>query len=144
MRAEGEAALDPAAGQEHAEAVGVVVAAVGLLAHRGPAELAAPDDQGLVEQPPALQVGDQGGDGLVAPGAELGVVPFEVAVGVPLAARAAVELDEPDAPLDQPAGPQAHRAEVLAARVVEAVERPSSRPSRRARSTASGASACIR
>ena len=49
-------ALDAAAGQEHRVAVGEVVAAEDAagrgpaFAERGPAELAAPDDQRLVEQ----------------------------------------------------------------------------------------------
>ena len=58
--------LHAAAGHPHGEAVGVVVAAVALLAHRRAAELAAPDDQRLVEQAAALQVVQQAGDRLVA------------------------------------------------------------------------------
>ena len=47
---------------------------------------------------------------------------FDVGVGVPPAARAAVELDEPHAALDQAAGQQAEPAEALGRRVVQAVE----------------------
>ena len=66
-RAVDGAPLDAAAGQPHGEAVRVVVAALALLRHRHPAELAAPDDQRLVEQPAPLQVGQQAGDRLVGP-----------------------------------------------------------------------------
>ena len=59
------AAFDPAAGQPDGEAVGVVVAAVGSLRHRGAAEFAAPDDQGRVEQAARLEVLEQAGDRLV-------------------------------------------------------------------------------
>ena len=52
-RAVGLAALDAAAGQPDAEAVGVVVAAVAALRAGRAAELAAPEDQRLVEQPRA-------------------------------------------------------------------------------------------
>ena len=93
-----------------------------FLGHRRAAELAAPDDQRLVEQAAALQVLEQAGDRLVHRAAGLGVVRLDVAVGVPLAAGAAVELDEADAPLDQPAGQQAEPAGGLGRRVVQAVE----------------------
>ena len=64
--AERDARLDPAAGQPHREGVRVVVAAVvAPLDHRRAAELAAPDDQRVVEQPALLQVLDQRGAGLV-------------------------------------------------------------------------------
>ena len=61
-RAVGLAALDAAAGEPDGEAVGVVVAAVLALGAGRPAELAAPDDQGLLEQAALLQVGEQAGD----------------------------------------------------------------------------------
>ena len=65
--ADADAALDAAAGQPHREAVGVVVAAraLGVLGGRLAAELAAPDDQRLVQQAAALQVLEQAGDRLV-------------------------------------------------------------------------------
>ena len=64
-RAVDRAALDAAAGQPDGEAERVVVAAVGALGERRPAELAAPDDQRLVEQAAGLQVLQQAGDRLV-------------------------------------------------------------------------------
>ena len=64
--AERDARLDAAAGQPHGEGVGVMVAAVvAALHHRRAAELAAPDDQRVVEQAALLQVLDERGAGLV-------------------------------------------------------------------------------
>ena len=82
-----------------------MVAAVGAaLDHRRPAELAAPDHQRVVEQAALLQVLDQRRAGLVGVLAILLEIRHEVAVLVP---RLVEQLDEPDAPLDQPAGEQA-------------------------------------
>src|SRR5262249_53123550 len=60
------ATVDAAAGQPHREAAAVVVAPVVVLRQRTlavnrTAELAAPDHQCLVEQPPLLEVANQGG-----------------------------------------------------------------------------------
>ena len=65
-----DAALDAAAGQPHAEVARVMVAAVVVLGQRalrvdGAAELAAPDDQRVVEQAALLEVDHQRGGGLV-------------------------------------------------------------------------------
>ena len=133
--ADADAALDPAAGHPHREAVGVVVAAgpLGVLGGRLAAELAAPDDQGLVEQAAPLQVLEQAGDRLVGAAGVVVVVLDEVAVGVPVAVvvgAAGVELDEPDAALDQPAGQQAAAAEVAGSCPRRGRRAPSSRRSR--------------
>ena len=87
------------------------------------AELAAPEDQRVVEQAPRLQVLEQAGDRLVDLAGVL-LVPFlEVAVLVPLHERVAVrDLDEPHAALGEPAGQQALAAEVRGDRVVQAVQ----------------------
>ena len=103
-RAVGDAALDAAAGQPDREALDVVVAAVAL-GHRRAAELAAPDDQRVVEHAALLQVLDQRrraawSTSLAVPAMSL----LDVAVVVPVAV---VELDEPHAALGQPAGQQA-------------------------------------
>ena len=70
------AALDAAAGQPHGEAVVVVVAAVEArqLGDRRAAELAAPDHQRAVEQAALLEVGEEGGDGLVPLAGQLAMV----------------------------------------------------------------------
>src|SRR5581483_4710333 len=48
--------LDAAAGHPDREAVGIMIAARATLAHRRPAELAAPDDQRCLQQTASLQV----------------------------------------------------------------------------------------
>ncbi len=78
------APLDPAAGHPHREAEVVVVAPLARFGLGRAAELAAPDDERAVEQPPALQVLEQGGDGPVGLGGLAGVVLLDVVVGVPL------------------------------------------------------------
>ena len=103
-----EALLEAAAGEPEAEAVGVVVAAVGPLHERGAAELAGEDDQGLVEQAAGAQVPDEGGDRLVD-GERVGGVPLlQLRVLVPRVGGLAHavgadhgQLDEPDAALDE-------------------------------------------
>ncbi len=120
--AEEGAPLDAAAGEPGGEAVGVVVAAGAALGHGHAAELAAPDDEGAVEQAAAFQVGEQGGDGLVGLGAHGGVVGFDVVVRVPAGEVAGVELNEADPALDEAAGEEASGAEVGGDGVVEAVE----------------------
>ena len=64
------AALDAGAGHPEAEAARVMVAAVVVLGERalridGAAELAAPDDERVVEQAALFQIGEQRGGGLV-------------------------------------------------------------------------------
>ena len=126
--ADADAPLDAAAGHPHREAVGVVVAAgpLGVLGGRLAAELAAPDDQRLVEQAALLQVLEQAGDRLVGVAGVLGVVGDHVGVGVPVVVvvgAAGVDLDEPHAALDQPPGQQALAAEVGGLGLVDAVQR---------------------
>ena len=127
-RADHLPAADAAAGHPHREAGRVVVAAVAFFAHRRAAEFAAPDHQRFVEQTAPLQIAQQPGDRLVHRAAELAVVLLELAVRVPLAAGAVIELHEADAALDQPPGQQA----------VAAHRRPS--PCRRGRRAAAVAS----
>src|SRR3989337_1278776 len=50
------AALDAAAGHEHREAIGVVIAAIPALRHRRAAKFAAPHHEGFVEQTAPLQI----------------------------------------------------------------------------------------
>ena len=76
--------------------VPAVVAAA--LHHRRAAELAAPDDQRIVEQAALLQVLHQGGAGLVGVLAILLQVLLEIAVLVP---RFVEQLHEADAALDK-------------------------------------------
>ena len=101
--------LMPPPASQIGEAAGMVVAAVVVggqlaLAVDGPAELAAPDDQRVVEQPALLQVRDQRGRRLIGVAALAGDLRGQVRVLVPAAME---ELDEPHAALGQPAGQQA-------------------------------------
>ena len=73
----------------------------------GAAELGAADDQRVVEQAALFEVFDERGQRLVELPRQLAVV-VDVGVAVPVVVRADVEqLDDPHAPLDQPAGDQA-------------------------------------
>ena len=87
----------------------VVAAVVPPLHHRRPAELAAPDDERVVQQAPLLQVRHQRGTGLVGVEAVLLDAGRQVAVLVPGFVE---QLHEADAALDQPAGEQAVAGEV--------------------------------
>ena len=102
-------ALHPAAGQPHGEPVVVVVAAVAVLRHRGAAELPAPDDERVVQQPALPQVLQQGRDRAVDLAALLLQLGVDPGVVVPPAER---QLHEPDAALDQPPGQQAAAGEL--------------------------------
>ena len=113
------AALDAAAGQDGAPAVGEVVAALLRVDLRRAAELAHPDDQRRVQQSAVFQVAHQGRPrGVEHPAQALYRIEI-VGVRVP-AEAAAVEaaqrhLDERHAALHQPAGQQAALAEQVAA-----------------------------
>src|SRR4051794_7170974 len=99
------AALDAAAGQPAAGGLAVVVAAglaVALaVAGDGAAELAAPDDQRLVQHPALLEVLQQRRRRAV----QLATVALEALLDVRVVVpRADGDLDEADALLDEPAG----------------------------------------
>ena len=83
-----------------------MVAALLPLRGRRPAELAAPDDQRLVQQAALLQVRQQGRDRLVGLPGVVAVVQ-DVAVVVPRLAVAVIDLRHAHAALRQPAGHQA-------------------------------------
>ena len=102
-----DAALEAAAGHEHGEAVGVMVAAVAAFGDRRAAELAAPDDGGFVQQSAALEVADEGGRGLIHVGTAAAKILVDPVVVVPGLAGTVVDVDGADAALDQPAGQQA-------------------------------------
>ncbi len=105
----GDPGLHAAAGHPEGESLVVVVAAVGVLPVRRAAELAAPDHQRVVEQPPRAQVRQQAGDRPVDGPGVAGVAGLQAAVLVPVAVR---QLDEADAGLDEPPRQQALAAEV--------------------------------
>ena len=102
--------LDTGAGHPDGISVNVVIAADGLalLPHGSAAELSAPDDQCLIEQPAPLEIVDKRGRRAVDFPAHLVEAPLQIlsrpAVVVPVGV---VELDEPDASFDQTARQQA-------------------------------------
>ena len=117
-RAVGHASLHTAAGHPETEAGGVVVAPVVLLDVWRAAKLAAPDDEGLVEQSAFLEVAQQGGQRLVGGGAVASERGVEVAMLIPVAVR---HLDEPDAGLGEATRHQALASEILGGAVADAV-----------------------
>ena len=104
------AGLSAAAGEPHGEGVNVVVTAGGIavLAHRGAAEFAAPDDKGVFEQAALFEIGDEGGLGLVDLATTGDKIDFEIftwaAVAVPVGV---IQLDKTRAPFDESACEQA-------------------------------------
>ena len=99
----GMSCLHAAARHPHGEAAGMVVApglgAVPLaLSGHATSELPAPDDEGVVEESAALEVGDERGAGLVGVAAARGAPGGEAAVVVPVGME---ELHEAHAALDE-------------------------------------------
>ena len=144
-RAVDVAALEAAAGQPHAEAVGVVVAADVLLVldDRQPAHLAAPVDQVVSSSPRCFRSRTRAAEGRSTLRHIVGQRLDDPAVVVPVLVAGA-DLDEPHAALDQPAGDQAAGAVLAGRRVVEAVQPPGRGGSRAEMSSASLAAVCIR
>lgn len=97
----GDAWLDAAAGEEVREALDVVVAAVAALRHRSAAELAAPNDESVIEHAALFEIGDEGGGGTVYFLGLGGNAVFDAAVVIPIAV---IELDEADATLGEATG----------------------------------------
>src|SRR5262245_55792161 len=93
-RAVSNAAFDAAAGEPHRKTVRIVVPAVAAFTHRCAAEFTAPNDQRTVQHSAPLEVLQESGDRLVALAAIAAVIALDIAVGIPLAAGAAVDLHE--------------------------------------------------
>ena len=108
------ASLDAAAGQPHREAQAVVVAALGPFGIRGPAKLAAPDDQRVLEQSAGFQVLEQRGDRAIALLSVVAVL-GDVVVIVPGLIVAVIDLDDAHAPLHQSPRDQAGVGELAGA-----------------------------
>src|SRR5262249_38056332 len=88
-RADSLATLHATARHPHAEAPGIMVAAVLLwrlpgtdLGERSAAEFAAPDDQRILQHAARLQIGEQTGDRLVRSAAPLGVIVVDILMRV--------------------------------------------------------------
>ncbi len=124
------AAADAAAGHPRGEGTGVVVAADARLRAGLASEFRGADDEGVVEHALAFQIAQECGRAGVEDGAPVAVVAGEVFVAVPVGAdglglgvfRAAVDLHEADAALDESAGEEALPAEGADVLVVEGVE----------------------
>ena len=103
---QGGAGAGPPAGQPHGESVGMVVAAVGLRSlHHGRApELASPEHQGFIQQPPLLEILDESRRGPIGVLAVLLNALAEVGVLIPGLME---ELHETDPSLHQAPGQQA-------------------------------------
>src|SRR5207249_12154969 len=119
------ATLDTATGHPGAEATRTVIAAFAILTRGGSAELAGPDDEGLLQQAATFKVGEQSGNGLIGFAAMQSVVLADVGMSVPvfvIVPAAGIDFDEAHAALDQAAGEQAAAAKVLGHGVVQTVE----------------------
>src|SRR5579871_3939648 len=95
-----------APGHPHGEPVRIVIPTQAFFVERRSSELTTPHDQCFLEQPASLQIGEQSRNRTVGSRTHLRVVLFDVHVRVPVAAGAAVELNETYAALDQPPGHQ--------------------------------------
>ena len=77
--------------------------------HRGATELAAPDDEGFIEQPALFEVLDEGGGGLVGGAAIAFEIADDIGMGVP---ALVVDVDEANAAFDHPSGEETGAGEV--------------------------------
>src|SRR5215212_7161976 len=103
----------------------MVIAAVLSLRNRRAPELAAPNDEGGIEQPARFQILQQSGDRFIRLAGHLGVGAGEIEVRlVPIIADvgAGINLDETDSALDQPPGQQALAAELVGRAFTDAIE----------------------
>ena len=78
----------------------IVVTPLALLTHRHAAELSAPNDQRIVQQPTPFQIGQQSGDRLVGLLALGRMVPVNILVRVPAFGVARIDLHETHTTLD--------------------------------------------
>ena len=78
-----------------------MIAAIGALRGRSTTELAAPEDESVFEKSPRLEIGQEGGNGLVYLSGVLGMVAFQVFVLIPLIRVR--NLNEADSFLGKPA-----------------------------------------
>ena len=98
------AGFDGAAGHPNSEALRIVIAAFAFFIEGSAAKFAGPDHQRAVQQTAGFKVGQQRPDWFVGGLAELGVIVFQIDVGIPPAVAAGVTLHEPDSAFDEPPG----------------------------------------
>src|SRR5687768_4929218 len=82
-RAVSESAFDPTTGEPQAEPELMMITPVLSLGHRSPPEFAAPNHQGILQQPALLQIRQQRGGWTIRLPADLLVTRVVVLVGVP-------------------------------------------------------------
>src|ERR1051325_1495123 len=109
-RAVGHAAFGAATGHPHGVASRVVAAAVGAVVAGRAAELAAPDDERVLQQTALLEVGEQRGDGLVHCGTTRSEAAAQSLVMIP---ALMANLDEAHAGLGEAARHEALLAETV-------------------------------
>ena len=105
-----KAGFDAASCGPHGEGIHMVIASDGVpdFAHRGASELAAPDHEGIIQQPSLFEIDDEGGAGLVHFAAAqlelfveiINLITVVIPVGV-------IELNKAHASFDESAGEQA-------------------------------------
>ena len=100
-----------------------MVSAIALFAHGGAAKLAPPDHECIVEETPLAKICKESCDRFVHGFAQAGVVRFDPCVGIPFAAGAVVELYEPNATFDEPAGQETIFSEGCCRLVFESIYR---------------------
>src|SRR5206468_7321565 len=113
------------AGHPADKSAAVMVAALAPLGEGHASKLGAPKHQGVLEHAAGFEVLEQAGDGLVDGGADRRKLLRDTRVIVPIAgrtARAAPDLHEAHAALEEAAGEQAAPPEVFRHFVVEAVK----------------------
>ena len=120
----GHATPDASPGEPDRVTPGVVIASLALLAHRHAAELAAPDDERVVEEPSLLQIAQERSDGPVGARTVHAVILQDVNVGIPAARVPGVKLHEAHAPLHHAPGEEATDAEVVRLLFADAVQAP--------------------
>ena len=112
-RAMGDATFQSAACHPDGESIRMMVAAIRFFGPRRATELGRPDNQRFVQHPALLEILQQAGDRFVDASAVFGVILFELAVRIPTATAAIVNLDKADSLLDQSAGRQSLPAHPL-------------------------------
>ncbi len=138
--------FQPSAGHPDREAEDVMISSVRTLRTGGAAELGGEHDQRLVEQAAAVEILQQSADRLIHGQGVFGMVLLESAVRVPSSGTtgSVLDLDEPDAPFDEPPRGQQLHPKIATVRLIEPIQGLGLRPSRGRKSTTSGTDRCMR
>jgi hypothetical protein len=116
-----ETAPDAASRHPDCETIRVMISSVGTaLSRRGPAEFAAPDDEGVLEHAQGFEIGKQTGDWFVDFGGIAFVITGEVLMLIPL--KRMIHLDEPDTLLSEAPRQEALAPERIGGGFVDSVQ----------------------